>query len=176
MKITYSKNQERRGYTLIEILVAMSVFSIMISIVAGGLTQALRTQRQAAALLAANSNLSLSIEQMAREIRTGYDFCVSTVNVCDSTHLIFRNYRDSYITYAFNNKRIERAELSQDVVPQTIDLEPLTADNVTIDSLSFLAIPDLPARVTMVVRILPQDPTLQNNPIYIQTTVSARPI
>lgn len=65
----------RRGFTLIEMLVAIAIFTTTISIAVGGFITALRTQRQVSALLAANNNLSLTLEQMAREIRTGYNFC-----------------------------------------------------------------------------------------------------
>ena len=57
------------GFTLVELLVAIGVFSILISVAVGTFARALRTQRQTAALIAANSNASLVLEQMAREIR-----------------------------------------------------------------------------------------------------------
>jgi len=69
------KNNSRAGFTLIEIMIAIVLFSIMVAIGVGGLTVAIRSQRQAAALLGAQSNVSLAVEQMAREVRTGYLFC-----------------------------------------------------------------------------------------------------
>ena len=69
-----TKNQQQ-GFTLVEVLVAIGLFSIVVAIGMGGFVQALRTQREIAALISAQSNASVALEQMAREIRTGYLFC-----------------------------------------------------------------------------------------------------
>ena len=67
----------RSAFTLVEMLVAIALFSVVVSIAVGGFTRALRTQRQVIALIAANSNMSLALEQMAREMRTSINFsCV----------------------------------------------------------------------------------------------------
>lgn len=70
----------KRGFTLIELLVAIGVFSILVAIGIGGFARALHTQREVAALIASQSNVSLALEQVAREIRTGYLFCDSPGN------------------------------------------------------------------------------------------------
>lgn len=79
----------RKGFTLVELLVAMGIFTIVISIATGGFISSLRTQRQVASLISAQSNASLVLEQMAREIRTGFLFChapgsTSPNSNCDS--------------------------------------------------------------------------------------------
>lgn len=58
-----------------ELLVAIALFSILVTIGVGGFAKALRTQREVAGLLAAESNASVALEQIAREIRTGDLFC-----------------------------------------------------------------------------------------------------
>jgi prepilin-type N-terminal cleavage/methylation domain-containing protein len=65
----------KKGFTLIEMLVTVSLFAIIITIAVGGFTNAERTQRQVSALISAQSNVSLALEQMSRDIRTGYLFC-----------------------------------------------------------------------------------------------------
>ena len=65
----------QRGFTLAELLVAIGVFSVLMAIGVGGFVHALHTQREVAALIASQSNASIALEQMAREIRTGYLFC-----------------------------------------------------------------------------------------------------
>jgi prepilin-type N-terminal cleavage/methylation domain-containing protein len=71
---------QRQGFTLVELLVSIALFSILVSIAAGGFVNALRTERQAAAMMAAESNVSIALEQMAREMRTGYLFCNDIAN------------------------------------------------------------------------------------------------
>jgi prepilin-type N-terminal cleavage/methylation domain-containing protein len=68
-------NKSRSGFTLIELLVAIGLFTIIVAIAVGGFTNALRTQRQVSSLIATQSNVSLALEQITREIRTGYLFC-----------------------------------------------------------------------------------------------------
>lgn len=65
----------RLGFTLVELLIAIGLFTIIVSVAVGGFTNALRTQRQVSSLIATQSNVSLALEQVAREIRTGYLFC-----------------------------------------------------------------------------------------------------
>jgi prepilin-type N-terminal cleavage/methylation domain-containing protein len=66
---------KRSGFTLIELLVAIALFSIVVAIASSGFVSALRTQRQVASLISTQSNVTLVLEQMAREERTGYLFC-----------------------------------------------------------------------------------------------------
>ena len=66
---------KRKGFTLIELMVTVGLFVIIITIAVGGFTNAIRTQRQVSSLISAQSNVSLALEQMARQIRTGYLFC-----------------------------------------------------------------------------------------------------
>jgi prepilin-type N-terminal cleavage/methylation domain-containing protein len=65
----------KKGFTLIELLITVGLFTIIITIAVGGFTNAIRTQRQVSSLISAQSNVSLALEQMARQIRTGYLFC-----------------------------------------------------------------------------------------------------
>ena len=56
-------------------MVAIALFSILVAIAVGGFARALHTQGEISSLLSAQSNVSLAIEEMTREIRTGNDFC-----------------------------------------------------------------------------------------------------
>lgn len=71
------------AFTLIEILVAIGVFSVLVTIGVGGFANALHTQREVAGLIAARSNAAVALEQMAREIRTGYLFCNGVGNTAN---------------------------------------------------------------------------------------------
>lgn len=67
----------RKGFTIVELLVAIGLFTTITSIAVGGFVRALRTQRQVAALISANDNVFLALEEMTREIRTGRLFCAN---------------------------------------------------------------------------------------------------
>jgi prepilin-type N-terminal cleavage/methylation domain-containing protein len=76
MVLISSKNQSRSsGFTLVELLVAIALFSILVAIAAGGFVRALRTEREVASMMSAESNISIALEEMTREMRTGYLFC-----------------------------------------------------------------------------------------------------
>lgn len=65
----------KKGFTLVELLITVGLFATIVTIAVGGFTNALRTQRQVASLISAQSNVSLALEQMSRQVRTGYLFC-----------------------------------------------------------------------------------------------------
>jgi len=134
----------KKGFTLVELLVAMGLFVIFITIASGGFIRALRTQRNIVALIAANENTSLALEQMAREIRTGSNF--SSPN---ETELDFTNAVGEDVVYRLKDTAVER------------NSQPLTATNVKINKLIFKLGNNHPARITIIL----------NN---FQTTVSSR--
>jgi prepilin-type N-terminal cleavage/methylation domain-containing protein len=70
----------KKGFTLVETLVAIAIFAIVVLIGVGGFANALHTQGEVSSLIAAQSNASIALEQMAREIRTGYLFCDTSPN------------------------------------------------------------------------------------------------
>ena len=82
---------------------AMSIFVILISIAAGGFVNILRNQRLVIALMVVNDNMSLSMEQMAREIRTGYNF-----SKISNQEFQFVNSHNQIVSYRLNEGAIER--------------------------------------------------------------------
>ena len=109
----------KKGFTIIELMVAMGIFLIVVSIASAVFVQSLRTQRQVVALMAANDNASLTLEQMVREIRLGRELASS------GSRLTFINYLEESVIYDFNNDAIER------------NGKPLTASNVRVHYLNF---------------------------------------
>lgn len=199
MKNKFKKNlNSKQGFTIIELLVAMGVFLVVIAIAIGGFVQALRTERQTTALINANNNMSLVIEQMDREIRTGYNFCATGLtNQCDENNgqiFSFINANGDQVTYALGSAlggnmqstilyRIDNNENNGQ--PQA-----LTAPDVIVKNLNFYygtcnspnspntggycaTGSNRPNFVTFSVGISPQG--LQNIvTIYLQSSVSSR--
>ncbi len=160
----------KRGFTLVELLVSIGLFAVITSIAVGGFVSILRSERQAAGLLAANSNVSLSIEQMAREMRTGYNFC--TVRSCLLSELNFRNARGEDITYRLQGGAIERQVNSG-------PFQKITADNVDVKYLKFYLQGREPGdgeqpRITIALGVASKEVGLGGNIANLQTTVSAR--
>jgi len=193
------------GFTLVELLVAIGVFSILVAIGVGGFAHALRTQREVASLIAAQSNASLALEQMTREIRTGFLFCDLPGNDDASSPLVtpacqlvgqtgctvqltgniwtcnnvldFYNANSAEVDYSLVNGSLDRSEsgLGNGV--------PITGDNVSVKYLTFTITGNTegdhwPPRITISIGVAPNstDPAVANDVINLQTTVSAREI
>lgn len=159
------------GFTLIELVVAIGLFSLLISIAIGGFIQALKSERQTVALLSANSNASLVLEQMAREIRTGTGFSVS------SGELHFTNAAGETVAYCLDGAT---ASIERVVNASCGAGQPLTSRGVEVRALTFIVSGinpgDLyPPRITVEMALSPKnEPGVQNSVINLQTTVSAR--
>lgn len=85
MNVSFEKNQKMRsGFTLVELIVAFSVFAVLVAVVSGSFVRSLRIQRVALELMAVNDNMAITLEQMMREMRTGYNFCTNTANLSNA--------------------------------------------------------------------------------------------
>ncbi|MGB9609090.1 MAG: PulJ/GspJ family protein [Minisyncoccia bacterium] len=165
-----------KGFTLIELLVAIASFIVIISIAIGGFSGALRSQRQAIALMNVNNNISIVLEQMAREIRTGSDFnvCINgnVINPCSSNTLSFTNAYGQNVTYRLNNNAIEK----------NIDnngFRRITASNVVVKYLNFYYSGTNPgdnkqSRITISLGISSTDNSASGITVNLQTTISPR--
>jgi len=158
------------AFTTIELLVAMTIFVIIVSLATGSFIVAMRSQRAMVNLMAVTDNASLAIEQMAREIRTGYEFCVGANANCAEQQLVFTNYLGEQVIYRLDSNRLER------------NSQPLTATNVSIETLKFIVSgnqtgDDQATRVTIVLKVaVPQTGPIGVRGVFtnLQTTVSAR--
>lgn len=171
-----------KGFTLVELIVAMSIFLVAIVIIVGVFVRSLRTQRIVNHLMAVNSNTSLVIEQMAREIRTSYEFKLNPAgSACvggQREELEFTNSKGNKVFYHEEGGAIAREECAGEDCTSS-SFEPLTASNITVDRLCFLNTGNPnnnkdPWRVTIFLTVDSSNPQLAGNIINFQTTVGAR--
>jgi prepilin-type N-terminal cleavage/methylation domain-containing protein len=193
----------KKGFTLIEMLVTVGLFTIIITIAVGGFTNAIRTQRQVSSLISAQSNVSLVLEQMARQIRTGYLFCSTYGNTQavagGSPHsadtdcgcmlslspapagswtcsgLDFYDAGSNHILYTAKNGAL--------MASTTAGTQSITGNAVSVKYLNFQLYGQVEAdhwtpRVTISIGIAPSstDPAVSGDVINLETTVSARSI
>ncbi len=186
-------------------LVTVGLFTIIIAIAVGGFTNAIRTQRQVSSLISAQSNVSLALEQMSREIRTGYYFChtpgdYTNTSVCDDINnstssaceivpssstsptllcpsLNFYDAEGNEINYSWNDGALTE-NINSSTQPQSI-----TGNTVSVKYLQFRLFGQTegdhwPPRITISIGISPSstDPAVSNDVFNLETTVSARTI
>lgn len=167
MRITRIANKNNEsGLTMIELIVAVGIFSLVIGMISGIFVLALASQRRVIALRNVEDNARFTVEAMSREIRTGKTF--SSVG----SSLSFTNAKGEAIIYRLNNKMVEKS------FDGGATYSALTGAEVTIDYLNFYLMGQaagdgLQPRVTITIgitgRVGNQSANLKN-----QTTVSER--
>jgi prepilin-type N-terminal cleavage/methylation domain-containing protein len=169
-----TKNQKLKtsgGFTIVELMVAMALFLVLVGIAAGAFIRALRTQRAIVELMAANDNASLTLEQMAREIRTGYNF-----NKVSSSELSFVNAYNIVVFYRLSEEAIERG--TENVFLQRT-YKKITADNLRVNDFRINLLGNesgdsYPPRITINLSISGKSKYFEGASVNVQTTISAR--
>ncbi|MEX0917160.1 MAG: type II secretion system protein [Candidatus Paceibacterota bacterium] len=128
-------SQSERGFTLIEIIVAVGVFSIVVLVAIGSLLSLVDTNKKAQALKSVMNNLNFALENMSRNIRTGTEYdCGSVGGDTDcangDTRLTFLSSENETITYRLNGTQIERKVGGDPFLA-------ITASEVEIDAFAF---------------------------------------
>lgn len=171
LKTKNSQLKTNKGFTVIEMLVAVTLFIAVVGAVSAFFVRSLKTQRITVALMAVNDNISLALEQVAREVRTGFNFCATP---CTAAALYFTNSNGVAIGYAVHGGALARSENGG-------PLRPITAQNVAIDAFSVVVTGDpagdgLQPRITVGISARSLDPLLIDfGPISaLQITISPR--
>ncbi len=165
---------QKSGFTLLETMVAMSIFAVIVSLTTNGFIRSLRTQRQAAAFAYVNDNLSTVIEQMAREVRTGSDICFNSTSCASDSILSFVNANNQTVTYCLLNNAIER-----NVGLGCAAGKEITGSKIYVSYLRFIIANNgngdgYPPRVTVLIGARPTDQSAALFNVNMQTTISSR--
>ena len=167
-------HNSRKGFTLIELLVSLSLFSLLTLLAVGGFVRSLKTERQSSASMLVNSNINTVVEQIAREIRTGNDFCING-NICPSSSVLsFVNANNSNVTYCLQNDSIVR-----NAGPDCGSGQEITGESVFIQYLTFIISGNgdgdgSSPRITILIGANPKEQGSSNYSVNFQTTVSSR--
>ena len=127
-KDTNSVLASNKGFTLIEIMVASSIFIIVMVIAVGAVLALVDGDRRAQAVSSVVSNLNIALESMVRDIRTGTNYNISSSNCADS--ITFTNSDFNQTTYSRNGNFLHKN------VPSTGLNGDITAPEVTISCFS----------------------------------------
>ena len=108
----------KKSFTVIEMLVSLTIFSIVTTIAVGAFIVVLKGQRNALATQAVQDNASVLIESIAREMRTGTEFKIpgpKVISGSPGTHGVgfeFTNAKGEIIEYeldSFNPTKLMRS-------------------------------------------------------------------
>ncbi|MFA4890508.1 MAG: type II secretion system protein [Candidatus Paceibacterota bacterium] len=158
---------KQRGFTLIEIIVAIGIFTAVITMALATFLNISNIQRKAGALRAINDNLNFALEVMSRDIRTGKSYCPPSL--CSASSFAFTNSQAKLIVYQFNGTdySIERSENGEPFLR-------LTSPEIKIDNLVFIVPSSLQPRVTIILNGSSVDLKAGEVKLNIQTTISQR--
>jgi len=166
----------KKGYTLIEILVAIFIFSILALALAESFVSASRAQRKALAETQVINSTSYVLEYMSRALRMAKKdssgSCVVQPNtnyqVLDNGNGIkFKNYKNECQTFSLGG-----AEGKQIVENQSV---PLTPSDLEVKNLEFTVTGDTPGSQPLVtIKFQIQKRDQPETKIEIQTAVSQR--
>lgn len=127
----------KKGFTLIELITAMSIFIVVMTISMGSIISIFDANRQSRSLGTVLNNLNLAVESMSKEMQFGRNYhCGSgTVTVpqnCSNgdTLISFLSSDGAQITYRLNNQTIEKLVGSGAYIA-------VTAPEIIIDDLTF---------------------------------------
>lgn len=155
------KNQNnKKGFTLIEIMVSISIFSIVMLIVIGALLMLNDANKKSQAVRSVVDNLNFAIEDMSRKMKTGKDFrcgdnleaiktCLEDPNGTDKIFLQFKpagrgvgsesnnfNY-DHYLYYFDNEKQTIGYKVKEKAYGDWVDFGSMISPEVKIKDLTF---------------------------------------
>jgi len=192
------KLKANKGFTLLEMLVAVGILSIVILISLSSFLAVLNAQKKNIAIGSIQENLGFSMEVMLREIRMGQSYyCGDTTgdfgngsNNRDCKEggptLTFKNYLDYLVVYRLSNGKIEKytsANKCSDPLecaqPTASDFFSLTFPEITINDLTFYvkgsdASDIFQPRVTITVLGEMGVKQITKSKFNLQTTVSKR--
>ena len=78
-----NKQNLENGFTLVEMVTAVAIFSMVMVIAMGALLAVLNANKQNQAIQTAVNNLNLAMEMMSREIRVGYTYHCGEGTIAD---------------------------------------------------------------------------------------------
>ena len=126
-----------RGFTLIELMTALSIFIIIMTISMGSIISIFDANRKSRSLKTVLNNLNLAVESMSKEMRFGKNYhcglgIITVPQNCPSggTLMSFLSSDDLQIIYRLNGTTIEKK------IDNEIYL-PVTGPEITIDDLTF---------------------------------------
>jgi len=160
------KYNKESGLTLIELIVAIGVFGLVVSMAFGIFVLALVSQRRIIALRNVEDSIRFTIESMTKEIRTGKNFSGGVGS------LSFTNAKGESIVYRLNGGIVEKSS------DGGANYSAVTGSETTVDYLNFYLMGQAPGdglqpRVTITTSATSQVGNQSAN-LKVQTTISER--
>ncbi len=146
--MNHKKSSKNKAFTLIELMVATTLFTIIMLMGVGSLVTSSNSSKSAQRLRTAVDNVNFAMESIARELRTGTSYLCGSDSVdmsaeakgdcSDGGNAIAFNPQQtgsspvSRIAYVVKNKKIERCEVDR------YHCTPVVSGDVDIENIRFI--------------------------------------
>ena len=184
-----NKNKFKKGFTLVEMITAVALFSIVMVVGMGALLNVLNANKKSQSIQTAVNNLNLAMEMMSREIRTGYNYHCGDIGSYEVARncsngedfIAFEAYNgnvnnsNDQIIFKFYNNRIYKSLDSGGT------FLALTSEELVLEELSFIVVgapkgDDLQPKVLIIAKGYAGDREKEKTYFNLQTTVTQRMI
>lgn len=91
--ISIHTNMQKKGFTLIEALVSLALFSMVVVSASGVILSVISSNKKNQAVSSVVNNLNYSIESMVRDIKTGYRYHCISADAIDLDELVLEDYK-----------------------------------------------------------------------------------
>lgn len=186
---TFSKT---RGFTLIEVMISVLIFSIVMTVALGALLAMSQSDQRAQALKSVVDNLNFALDSMSRTIRTGYSYD------CGGTHAgphdcappstaaelgLVPASGSAQVYYRFDtNQSVCGTQTIPGCISRSTDglnWYPLTSPEVIITSLQFIVTGSTPGdtvqpKVTILISGNVNVPGITKSAFNLQTSITQR--
>ena len=179
-KLKSKKEQQKNGFTLAELLVSITVFSLIIGAVSGAFISTIQAQRKALSFQEILNQTSYLEEYMSRAIRMARkDFggsCVAANSNYETTHsdhgLSFMNYLGNCQEFYVSDARLWE---NKDGIVSELTSTSVSVEEFNVKVLGNSQLDNLQPRATLFLKIKGTGPGVeQQAEIQIQTTLSQR--
>lgn len=166
------KNMDKKGFSLVELLVASALFITVVAVSSGSFLSTLDASQRARELQELSSNLDFVLEDMSRNIRTSEE-----ITSCGDTSCSFDAYDletdSSYsVTYDLSNG----GEVLKSISESSADLNdvPLTTPDIDITDLDFTLKDGGSVQPRIIIRLVAETTGDIEETYYLQTSITQR--
>lgn len=166
LKIKNNIKNRNAGFTLVEMIVSVGLFSIAMMIMLGAVLTIVDVNRKSQSLTTAMNNLNFALESMTRTIKTGL---IADTQSLDGKSIIIMDQDGEQVTYEFK----EVADLGA-IYKNNV---PITSSQMDIESATFEVIRGSDARQSRVLINIEGKVSIGtkiSSDFSLQTTVSQR--
>ena len=168
----------KEGFTLVEMLVAVAIFMMVVTVAMSALMSIINANRKARAIQSVVSNVNFVIESISRDIRMGSDYNNGT----DNTTINYISPSGDRVYYRFTppdlvnkvNGFLSKCTESCDNFP--VNYSQMTSPEVNILNLAFYAIKDGNVQPKVIITMEGEAGSIMNakSKFSLQTTASQR--